>query len=285
MRKRALVLGGGGTLGVAWEMGIAVGLKASGLNLSEAELVIGTSAGSVAGALLAFGVDPEAFMMMQAANITAGQAQDLACLDPETLEAVRTKWTNAVEMTPALRKEIGNMALGARTMGERDWVDSVSALLGGLEEWPERRLLVTAVDAASGDGMVWDRHSGVPLYQAVASSCAIPGFLPAVTIKGRRFTDGGVRSGTNADLAAGCDSVLIVAPMGDPDRALGNRQWQCEARALRAAGSAVETIIPDRETLDAFGPDLMVPSRVMAAAEHGIRQGRAAADQIRALWS
>lgn len=284
MTKRALVLGGGGTLGVAWEMGVAAGLHEGGVDPGTADLIIGTSAGSVTGAMLAFGMDPLTFMAMQAAGVPASSVRDLTCRDPRALEAVRTLWTGAQQMTAELRRQVGAMALAAQTVSEHDWVGSISDLLGGLEEWPDRPLLITAVDARSGDGVVWEKKAGVPLYQAVASSCAVPGLFPPVSIKGGRYTDGGVRSGTNADLAAGYESVLILAPMGGPEFALGNRQLLQEAQVLRAAGSLVEVLVPDQAAIAAFGPDLMDASRIVGAAEAGVRQGKHIAERVAPLW-
>lgn len=284
MTKRAFVLGGGGTLGVAWEMGVAAGLREAGVDPGAADLLIGTSAGSVTGALLAFGVDPLSFMAMQMAGVPTGPARDLSCRDPRALEEVRTLWTGAAQMTAELRRQVGALALAAHTVSEHDWVGSISDLLGGLEDWPEKPLLVTAVDAESGDGVVWEKRSAVPLYQAVASSCAVPGLFPPVTLKGRRYTDGGVRSGTNADLAAGHEAVLIVAPMGGPQFSLGHRQLQQEVQVLRTAGTAVEALVPDEEAIAAFGTDLMDASRVGPAAQAGMRQGQLAAARLAPLW-
>jgi len=70
---------------------------------------------------------------------------------------------------------------------------------------------VTAVDAATGEFRTFDRDSGVPLVQAVAASCAVPGVYPPVTIGGRRYVDGGMRSAANVDLAAGVERVVVLA--------------------------------------------------------------------------
>jgi NTE family protein len=71
-----------------------------------------------------------------------------------------------------------------------------------IHEWPRCRLLVTAIDAETGELVRFDERSGVALIDAVSASCASPGLWPSVLIDGRRYVDGGIRSRTNADLAA-----------------------------------------------------------------------------------
>jgi NTE family protein len=126
------------------------------------------------------------------------------------------------------------------------------------------------------------------LLQAVASSCAVPGIFPPVTIDGRRFIDGGMRSGTNADLARGYDVVLIIAPIGSQAEGMGpgaQRDMEREIAELREAGSLVDVIVPDQETLDVFGINLMDTSQRIGAAQTGVRQGAIAAETVRAMWN
>jgi NTE family protein len=291
MTKRAVVLGGGGTVGIAWLTGVTAGLLEAELDILGADLYVGTSAGSVAGAMLARGIDPRQVLALQAATMSAnggggGQPQQQAApiLDPEAMEMIRSKWTTVPEMTPDLCRELGAMALKARTIPEADWLATIAGLAGNQPDWPERPLKVTAVDAVTGDFQVWDAGSGVPLPVAVASSCTVPGLFPPVSIGGCRYIDGGVRSGTNADLAAGYDAVLVIAPMAYSLFPLGQRQLSREAEALRAGGAAVALIVPDAQAQEAFGLNLMDPSRVAPAAAAGIQQGHAAADQLKAIW-
>ncbi|MFF9207617.1 MULTISPECIES: patatin-like phospholipase family protein [unclassified Streptomyces] len=63
-------------------------------------------------------------------------------------------------------------------------------------DWPRRPLLIPAVDAESGEPVVWDAAAGVPLVRAVAASSAVPGVEPPVAVKGRRYVDGALRAGT-----------------------------------------------------------------------------------------
>ena len=115
-----------------------------------------------------------------------------------------------------VRREIGRLALAADRVPERERRAIIEARLPR-HEWPDQLLRITAIDAESGAFVVFDRSSGVSLVDAVAASCAIPVVWPAVTIGGRRYIDGGMRSGVNADVALHYDRVLVIEPL-DPAR-------------------------------------------------------------------
>src|SRR5437660_3538429 len=209
MTRRAVVLGGGGITGIAWEWGILAGLLKSGVDLRDADLVVGTSAGSVVGAQLAAGLE-----------ITERYEAQLAPPDGEVAATfgpglwARYAMAMLGSLTPQrVRARIGRMALRAKTVPEATRVGVIESRLP-VREWPDRaHLLITAVDAATGEFRAFDRKAGVPLVLAVAASCAVPGVWPPVTIEGRRYIDGGFRSGSNADLAAGYDRVVGLGPL------------------------------------------------------------------------
>lgn len=284
MEKRALVMGGGGTVGIAWETGLAAGLLEQGVHLGEADLIIGTSAGSVVGAQLAAGYDPRLVLQMHRAmaGAVSGQAER-AAFDAEVLGEVFARWGSAGEMSPEVRRELGALALKAKTVPEDTYIGTI-AQVTGVPEWPERRLLLTAVDAGSGEFVVWERGGAAPLERAVAASCCVPGIFPPVTIDGRRYVDGGVRSGTNADLAEGCGVAVIIAPLGERQFPHGRLAMEQEIALLRAGGGTVELVLPDAESLEAFGPDMMDASRIVPAAEAGYRQGLALAGRLQTIW-
>jgi NTE family protein len=286
MASQALVLGGGGSVGIAWESGVLKGLADAGLDLSGADLIVGTSAGSVVGAQLALGQTPEQMVATQIAE-SDGQLEQAMRFDPQTFMAITARWGTIAEMNQETQAAIGALALSAPTIDEAIWLRVFEATLNGVP-WPERRLLVTAVNAESGEFVAWDRTAGAPLARAVASSCTVPGLFPPVTINGARYIDGGVRSGTNADLAKGYDTVVIIAPIGGPGQAIGQlaqRQIESETATLRAAGATVQLLLPDAEALSAFGPNLMDVTRRAVAAQAGINQGQAAAEALRGVWS
>src|SRR5690349_12535570 len=208
MASRALVLGGGGPVGVAWEIGLLAGLVAAGVDLTDADLVVGTSAGSVVGAQVASGRD---IGEMYAAQLVPASSEIPARLGMSTL--LRWGWT-AVRYgdSPQGRARIGAMALAAPTVSEAERRAVIESRMP-VREWPARRLLITAVDATSGGFVAFDRDSGVGVVDAVAASCAVPGVWPPVTIGERRYVDGGARSAANVDLATGYDRVVVVAPI------------------------------------------------------------------------
>jgi len=175
---------------------------------------------------------------------------------------------------------IGAQARAAGTgISEGSRLEVVMARLP-IHQWPERRLLVTAIDTEDGSLVTWDRTSGIPLPLAVASSCAVPWVYPPVTINERRYMDGGVRSTTNADVAAGFEMVLIVAPMGGFMPAALEDEVAC----LRSAGSRVDVILPDQSALDAIGPNPLDPARRPASAEAGLAQAESAAATLSPAW-
>ncbi len=289
--RRALVLGGGGPVGVGWESGLAVGLAGEGLVLGEADLIIGTSAGSIVGSRLALQMDLPTLVsaVSQPLAIESGATQAMGELMSAWAEAV------ARALTPeALRAELGQMALTARTVDEGSFLDAeVFTQLEG-REWPES-FRCTAVDTATGMLLVWDKSAGVPLPRGVASSCSAPGMFPPVTIGAGRYMDGGVRTPLNADLAAGTDTVIVVSclplalPEGISDPMFGaiSRQIEGELATVRDSGAALEVIVPGQEFLDIsdWGASLMDPGRAAGAYQAGIRQAAAEASRLRAVWS
>jgi NTE family protein len=207
--SRALVLGGGGVAGISWMVGVLVGLADAGVDVSDADTVIGTSAGSVAGALLLTAADS---MWGRQVDPDLHAGEIFASVD---LDEMAERFGAAVAGTSSeegLRAAIGAMALATETVPE-DVRRAVIASRLPVSTWPDA-LRVTTVDATSGELAVLDATSGVDLVDAVAASCAVPGIWPPATIDGRRYIDGGVRTTLNADLAAGADVVLVLAPMG-----------------------------------------------------------------------
>ena len=285
MGSRALVLGGGGVAGGAWETGVLAGLAEGGIDVADADLIVGTSAGSILGGRLASGKSVQDILkelLSPGGNTIVSQYE----FDPPTVMAIFRKWAAFERMTDAGCAEIGAMAIEAKTMAEEAWVESFAERFAG--EWPERRLVVTAVDPDSGAFQTWDRESGVPIELAIASSCTVPGLFPTVAINGKRYIDGGVRSGTNADLAAGHDTILVIAALGGRPEGIGpicRRAAEAEAAALSAGGSHVELHFMDAGSLEAVGPNFMDPTRTKITAEAGVEQGRKLAAQIADVWS
>jgi NTE family protein len=287
MTKRALVLGGGGSVGIAWETAVVAGLLDCGVELRTADLIVGTSAGSVVGAHLAQGHDPrEQLEQVTQDRPRAGSAQFTP--DPEHAAATFRLWSSFERMTPEACAQVGRMAMEAKTVDEDAWVQAVAE--SHPAAWPDKPLIITAVDCESGALAAWEKRHGVPLGRAIASSCSVPALFPPVTINGRRYTDGGVRSGTSADLAQRIepDVVLIIATMGATERGIGRlaaAQIAQEKGELEAAGATVLLVMFDDATKDAAGPSLMDPTKRLDVAETGRAQGRRIADEIGAAWN
>jgi NTE family protein len=281
--SRALVLGGGGVTGIAWELGLLTGLRDKGLDLTAADIVIGTSAGSAVGAQITGGADIAELCAREVASGRPGRhrAQEPG-VDLAPLMTALATAAAGVTSAQELRARIGRLALDADTVPEAERIAIIASRLPS-HEWPERALLVTGVDAETGELVVWSRESGVPLVSAVAASCAVPVVWPPVTVGGRRYIDGGVRSGTNADLAAGAETVVVVAPIVDMPGFPGTG---LEAE-LAALGEGVRTALvhPDEAAVEAIGPNILDPGRRAAAAEAGRTQGAALADVLRDVWA
>ena len=285
MASRALVLGGGGPVGIGWETGMIRGLQEEGVDVTDADVIIGTSAGAAVGTQIASGKTPAELLAEQFVQLDDGAGLTLTP-DIPALTEIGQRWIGGSEVTTALRAEIGALAIEAKTPSEGDWLAPFQKGLLS-PEWPSRRLVITGVDTATGEFVTWERASGVDLAHAVAASCAVPGIFPPVTIDGRRYMDGGVHSVSNAQLAQGYERIVIIAPSGAGDNPYDNstrRLLEKEVEALRAAGSSVEYFLPDAGSVEAFGPNRMDATRSRPAAEAGLRQGRAAAAQLRTMW-
>ncbi|MEU8011351.1 patatin-like phospholipase family protein [Micromonospora parva] len=276
--QRALVLGGGGVTGVAWELGLLAGLVERGVPVAGADLVVGTSAGSVVGAQVCSGLPVQRFYEEQLAPPTGRSAARLGAVALARLVWAGGRTRDAVRA----RARIGAMALAARTPSEASQRAVIEARLPA-REWPARRLLVTAVDATSGEFVVFDSDSGVSLVDAVGASCAVPGVWPPVTIGARRFVDGGMRSTVNADLAAGAQRVLVLAPTSAAFGPMPRLAAQVDA--LRAAGSRVVVVTPDAAARTAIGRNVLDPARRAGAARAGRTQAGEVADEVAALWA
>lgn len=292
MASRALILGGGGPVGIAWELGLAAGLQEGGVKIAAAERIVGTSAGSFAGAALASGRAPEALVRAQveqaqrdtAARKNAAPGEARAAPDLGPLMKFMARRPAEGPPGPQLRAEIGAFALAAKTMPEESFVGSFGSIAKPGEAWP-RGFACTAVDAADGSFVVWEESSGVELGRAIASSCSVPGIFPPITIHGRRYIDGGMRSATNFDLGKGYERVLVVAVLSNLGLEFMRARIETEVAELKATGAEVELIVPNALCLEAFGNNLMDASRRGDVALAGVAQGRAEAERIGKFWN
>ncbi|WP_456843768.1 patatin-like phospholipase family protein [Cellulomonas sp. P5_C6] len=286
--ERALVLGGGGSTGNAWLIGVVAGLAEAGLDVTTADLTVGTSAGSTAAAQLAGATPAEllAATLAPAPQPRPGPGRGPARPVTDHLERL-TRIIAASEDVADLRRRMGAAALEREAASDGTWQAQWRATVASRlpsQSWPQRTVLITAVDAETGEPVVFDSHSGVDLADAVAASCSSG--LP-YRIGEHRYIDGGYRSNAeNADLAAGCARVLMLSPFGG--RSLHPPAWgthlATQVDELRARGSRVETVVPDAGAEHMFGADAMDLSMRPAAARAGHEQGVALAERLAELW-
>ncbi len=266
------MLGGGGVAGIAWETGVLFGLSEAGVDVTGADLVVGTSAGSTVGAQMSSGMP---LAEMWARQVEPGRQQPEPAPAGSPLAELMATMSLLAERhvdPKELRRAIGEVALAASTVDE-DVRRAVIAARLPRRDWPARDLRIVAVDAHTGDPIVFDRAAGVGLVDAVAASCAVPGVWPPVNVNGTRYVDGGVRTMTNADLAAGYQRVLVLAPLDEP--AVHDQVAELGRAAL---------LQPDEASLAAFGTNLLDPSTRTPAAEAGYAQAVAEAARVAALW-
>lgn len=286
--SRALVLGGGGSAGNAWLIGVIAGLNERGLDVTGADLVIGTSAGATAAAQIAWS---------SPTDLLAGILDAPPPHPPIRPGGRRATWRHHLERTNAIiaassdladmRRRSGADALElAAEAGEEArvrWRETVAARLP-VHQWPEHTVHLTAVDAETGEPVVFDRDSGVDLVDAVAASCAGG---PAYRIGKSGYIDGGYRrSSENADLAAGAERVLVLSPLGGRTRhpAAWRSDLAAQVEELEAGGSAVEKILPGGDSLTAFGDNMMSPTTRPPAARAGYAQGVRIAEGLAGFW-
>jgi NTE family protein len=293
-----LVLGVGGILGEAWMWGYLGGAQqATGEDFRRAKQLIGTSAGSIVAARLAGGEDPR-----RGEERVHWDGE----MEPERRPgALRAAFERASRISLGAVSPLAAPALAAATPGGalaraavlarvpagRIELHDLRSRLQALGPTWDGRLNIVAVDRGSGRRVAFG-SDGAPeasVADAVAASCAIPGYFAPVEIGGREYVDGGVWSPTNLDLArAGRgDRVLCLVPtaaMGtSPALALRGlvAGWRMatsvEAAAARRRGASVEIVSPDGGSAHAIGSDLMNPSRRRQVLAEGFRQGARAA--------
>jgi NTE family protein len=287
-----LVLAGGGAAGNAWEIGLIAGLSDAGVNVTEADLIIGTSAGATVAAQITSGMrlpDLYAAIIAEVTRPQAGGASPDRGRAPNTSGATYMEWSNEIiaasQDASDMRRRIGAAVLerdAADGSNETRWRDIVAARLPS-QYWPRQPVLITAVDARTGEPVVFDRHSGIELVDAVAASTSP---LTPYRIGADRYIDGGYRRSENADLAAGYGRVLVLSPFGGRSRM--PPEWgmdlATQVAELRTAGSRVETVFPDGGAGNVFDANALDPATRPQAARGGYEQGRALAGLLSDSW-
>src|SRR5215210_2876789 len=314
--KVGLVLGAGGVLGGAWHTGALAALaEETGWDPGGAEYIVGTSAGSVIGSLAAAGIPPW-FMVAHSAGETfegltgpdgrpaadadrAGGGsfrihRGLPGLGPGSLRMSLSTLSKPLRHTP-LQMLAGWAPVGF--MSTDSIKDTVRRAVP--TRWVEHRSFwAVATDYGSGKRVPFGRIDSpqAALPDAVAASCAIPGFFRPVEIGGRRYVDGGVCSVSYLDLLAGrgLDLVICLNPLSSRfstgslnpvarvtqmTRTASGRRLGHEARKVRAYGTEVALIQPTAEDLAVMGGNMMSRKRRHEVVETALRT---VAEQLRA---
>lgn len=276
-----LILGGGGVVGVAWELGALAAITThAGWNPARATVIAGTSAGSMAGAITALGRDLPALAARRTAGVTMPDATPVPKSGPTTSVV-------AQELLDLMRPGAGSLAERARAVGRlamtaKPGMDPAAyrAFIGSSlpGQWPEGDLRCTTVDCETGETVLLDRHSGMDLIDAVSASCAIPTYFPTVEHRGRHFTDG-PRGPFVASLAAelGLDAIVFV---GLRLPVVEGADERTEVDDLAASGLPVARVT-NGPAFVSLGVDLMDPAAVKVATLIGLGDGEAAAGPVR----
>lgn len=275
MPRSALVLGGGGLTGIGWEAGILKGLADRGVDLTTADTVVGTSAGSVVGALITSHPVDDVYE-----GQVAPPSGDLGAHYRRSM-MLRLVLPMVVPGSPTRkRKRIGAAALRAHPAGGHERVEVIRSRID-IDQWPDRDLRITAVNADSGEFRVFGPGDGVDIVHAVAASCAVPIVWPPVAIDDTPYIDGGMRSATNADVASDAeDVVVVIAPLAQAF----SRATRISAQLERCRAKRTVVITPDEQALGAFGKNVLDARKRPAAAREGLRQSQAVLDEVAAAW-
>ena len=282
---RALVLGGGGIVFVAWLAGYLGELTRRGVALEQADRIVGTSAGSILATTVAAG---RLERLQRLAEPLSRRPALIARLAPAaTLKPSQQRaldlFEAAGDSAPATIRAIGGAALAAATP-PRSLLPAGVLLLAQTWRWPDDRLTVTAVDTYTGERLALGRASGVPLLRAVAASASVPGLFAPQPVLDRRGMDGGVSgTGLHADLVAGCGRALafpVAGAVPQPRLTMAAGSVAREIDALRQSGTAVEV---RHARLDPQA-DLMDPAGAPGALLLGREQAGEDAAAISAFW-
>ena len=294
-KQRGLVLGGGGAYLASWMVGYFNALKAHGIDVARADIVVGTSAGSFVGAVLtgghlwsfhgklaALGDFPRLFAHLiptTAPNVGQLRARHLA--------------NSASEVTPAVIQAIGRAAMAARNpAGPADYPTTVKRLIGEVA-WPSAKLHTTAVDCYTGERLIVSQASGIPVNHACAASSSLPGSMGPTWLGNRLCMDGGIcQTSTHADVVAGVKKAIIVSLTdGGPEalkqglRASGlPNTLQQEVKDLQAQGTGVKLVVaglvPGVSAIDS----IMNPKWIAPCLHYGYQRGLADVAEMKDFW-
>ena len=291
---RAVALGGGGEWFIAWMLGYADGLLQSGVDLAQADVTIGTSAGSLVGAAMKGGRLTEFTAALQQLGSDPAMANKVLNISEGAPSQARARSVmgQTDQITPATLQEIGRAAMVAHNAPDEKYIGSVGGILG-LSDWPAGHH-TTATDCYTGESLIASSDSGVTIAEACAASSSLPGVNGPTWLGDRLCMDGGVSSSsTHAEMLEGATSVLIIAMFDfkahppqhvNPSFGIAERvnpgTAEREAAYLRSKGSTVHVAIANPDPTTNF----MDAATIGPAIADGTARGKADAPALAALW-
>lgn len=267
-----MVLGSGGNAAYAWEVGVIAGMAEAGLEVGNADLFVGTSAGARVAVELASGTPPGELLKTQVSAMP--QTEAMPQVDLKQWRDAVTRAKQGVSDRVEILRRVGMLALSTAPELGAGRRSSLASLLS-TKIWPSRKLLLVTVEAETGLRTVFDASSGIKLLDAVVASGAVAGIYPPAQFLGHHYFDGGFYSAENADVAIGSDRVLILTLRPGP-APLGVVSLQESLESMRARDVEVQVIHPDEATEAAFSSvkgNVLDPSVAGPAARAGRAQG------------
>lgn len=283
MPRVGLVLGAGGLTGTAFHAGVLTALADEiGWDAREADVIVGTSAGSTAAALMRSGFPPRDYvprvaglaMSAEGAAILGGMPP---LVDPPA-QAGRPRGPAAPALVRAMARRPwayrpGVLAAGLLPPGRRQITSTGATFAALFQRWPDEPLWICAVGLADGTRVVFGRDRPATIADAVSASCAVPGYFEPIVIDSEAFVDGAAYSMLNADLVAGLglDVVVVSAPMSTTDwvardaanltRVPARAQLEREVATVRRSGTRVVVVQPDQQMRAVMGTNSMIADK------------------------
>lgn len=292
-KDRGLALGGGAIYLVSWYSGYFTSLAQNGVDLKLADVMVGTSAGTLGNYAILMDT------VAQMKSVMEGFGQNPASMNysltpPFSAQRAGYVGNSLPTASVANIRELGRAAMAAHTNPVTEWQAVITRLTAAGKAWPSPKYHTTANDCYTGQRLVVSQDDNIPAIDAMSASSSWPGLAGPTPLKDRQAMDGGAcESSTHSDVVAGAKRVLIVSlASGDDarDNAQGLRLGHFpntllqEVKNLEAGGSKVMLIVagcpPGYAKID-----LVDPALIPVAIKYGSDRGVSDAAEIRDFWT
>lgn len=295
-KARGLALGGGGAYLASWMVGYFYGLKEKGVDVADADIAVGTSAGSFVGAALMGGhlwrLSTELDLLGRFPKLFAALIPTMAP-NASQLRA-RAMADQATTADTATIQQIGRAAMAARNpANSSDYPTTVKRLIGE-EAWPSPKLHTTANDCYTGERLVVSSQSGIHINEACAASSSLPGSMGPTWLKNRLCMDGGIcQTSTHCDVVAGVDRALVVSlsdggadavKVGLRTSGLPNTLME-EIKTLQSQGTKTMLKVVGLLPGVSFVDSIMDPKWIEPCIKNGHERAMADAEEMKAFWN